>query len=167
MRLLYSVPGHCFKNIVYNGKKKRGSCSDNCVSCYERVFVVLCFSRAHPNNLYTAKQVHLLPGYPSNASGSLKLQIAVYVQQPLGMFLKNVSGLPSKTLLNIILQHKSELGASIGAIILDARVLFKPTTSPPTSPQTEDTDSGYTGWLLIAACLGAVVIFVVIILAIW
>lgn len=83
------------------------------------------------------------------------------------MFLTNVSVLSSKTLLTIILLHKSELGASIGAIILDAEVLFKPTTSPPTSPQTEDTDSGYTGWLLIAACLGAVVIFVVIILAIW
>ncbi|XP_074618591.1 uncharacterized protein LOC141877470 isoform X4 [Acropora palmata] len=122
--------------------------------------------RAHPNHLYTAEHVHLLPGYPSNASGSLKLQIAVYVQQPQGMFLTNVSVLPSKTLLTIILQHKSELGASIGAIILDAEVLFKPTTSPPTSSQTEDTDSGYSGWLLIAACLGAVVILVVIILAI-
>ncbi|XP_044174744.1 uncharacterized protein LOC114975818 isoform X3 [Acropora millepora] len=122
--------------------------------------------RAHPNHLYTAKQVHLLPGYPSNASGSLKLQIAVYVQQPLEVSLGNVPVLPSNTLLTIILLHKSELGASIGAIILDAEVLFKPTTSPPTSPQTEDTDSGYTGWLMIAACLGAVLIFVVIILAI-
>ncbi|XP_067053673.1 fibrillin-2-like isoform X3 [Acropora muricata] len=115
--------------------------------------------RAHPNHLYTAKQVHLLPGYPSNASGSL--QIAVYVQQPLEMSLANVPALPSNTLLTIILLHKSELGASIGAIILGAEVLYKPTTSPTTSPQTIDI-----GLIVIGACAAAVVILVIIILII-
>ena len=132
----------------------------NCVSFYERVFVVLCFSRAHPNQLYTTKQVHLLPGYPSNASGSL--EIAFYVQQPLGMFLTNVPVLPSNTLLTIISLHKSDLGASIGAIILGAEVLYKPTTSPPTSPQTTDI-----GLIVIVTCAAAVVILVIIILIIW
>ena len=135
---------------------------DAVVSCYERIFVVLRFSRAQPNHLYTAKQVHLLPGYPSNASGSLKLQIAVYVQQPLEVSLADVPVLPSNTLLTIISLHKSELGASIGAIILDAEVLYKPKTSPPISPQTTDI-----GWIVIGAFTGAVVILVIIILIIW
>ena len=147
---------------------KRGSSYHNCVSLYERVFVILRFSRAHPNQLYTAEQVHLLPGYSSNASAR-RLQIAVYVQQPQGMSLTNVSVLPSNTLLTIISQHKSELGASIGGTILDAEVLFKVTTSPPTGTPTtrQSGNSGNLGWIVIGSCVGAVVILVIIILIIW
>ena len=78
------------------------------------------------------------------------------------MSLANVPALPSNTLLTIILLHKSELGASIGAIILGAEVLYKPTTSPTTSPQTIDI-----GLIVIGACAAAVVILVIIILIIW
>ena len=83
------------------------------------------------------------------------------------MSLTNVSVLPSNTLLNIILRHKSDIGDSIGAIIIDAEVLLQLTTSPPTVTLTASTDSGYWRWIVIGACGGAVLILVIIILIIW
>ena len=83
--------------------------------------------------LYTHEQVHLLPGYPKNESGSL--QVAFYVQQPRGLFIGNISVLPRSILAEIVTTHKSDLETAIDANILDVEVLFKPAT--PTTSLTE------------------------------
>ena len=103
------------------------------------LLISACFSyhlvirRSSSTPLYTADQVHLLPGYPSNASGSL--QVAFYVQQPLGLFIGNISALPRSILAEIVTTYRSDLGTTIDANSLDVEVLFKPAT--PTTSLTE------------------------------
>ena len=95
-------------------------------------------------DLYTADQVHLLPGYPRNASGSL--QVAFYVQQPRGLFIGNASILPGETLVNIVKTYKSEIETAIGANIsrVEAFIqsLLTPTTLPKKVPDSNDTNKG-------------------------
>ncbi|XP_020612097.1 mucin-like protein [Orbicella faveolata] len=116
-------------------------------------------------DLYTTDQVHLLPGYPSNASGSL--QVAFYVQQPLGLFIGNISVLPRSTLEEIVKTHKSALELAIGANISDVEVLFKPAT-PTTSPTAGlDESSNVWKWAAIGVGVGVVVFILIISIVFW
>ena len=90
--------------------------------------------RALPFDFYTADLVNLLPGYPSNASGSL--QVAFYVLQPLGLFIGNTSVLPRDTLVDIVKTHESEIEATIGANISRVEALFQPPSTPTTKQTT-------------------------------
>ena len=126
----------------------------------------MCFSyhlviRRSPE-LYTADQVHLLPGYPRNASGSL--QVAFYVQQPPGEFIGNISVLPRITLVEIITAHKSDLETAIGANISDVEFFFKPAT--PTTPvrvgQLESSSIGK--WAAIGVFVAVVIIILIILI---
>ena len=85
-------------------------------------------------DLYTADQVNLLPGYPSNASGSL--QVAFCVLQPLGLFIGNTSALPRDTLVDIVKTHESEIEATIGANISRVETLFQSSSTPTTNKTT-------------------------------
>ena len=117
--------------------------------------------------LYTTDQVHLLPGYPSNASGSL--QVAFYVQQPLGLFIGNISVLPRSTLADIVITHKSALESAIGANISNVEVLFKPAT-PTTSPTAGPDGQSSNAWkwaAVIGFCVGVVVFFLIILIVLW
>ena len=132
----------------------------------------MCFSfhlvirRSPFTKLYTADQVHLLPGYPSNASGSL--QVAFYVQQPLGLFIGNISVLPRSTLAEIVVTHKSALETAIGANISDVKVLFKPST-PTTSPTAGPVEPSSNGWkwIVIGVVVGVVVIILIVLIVFW
>ena len=115
-------------------------------------------------DLYTADQVHLLPGYPTNSSGAI--MVAFYVQQPLGLFTGNVSVLPRGTLVDIVMTHKSELEAATGATILSVEALFKPfsptlTTSMVSTPSEKASSDS---WKWIAVGVGAGVGSVILIL---
>ena len=83
---------------------------------------------------YTADHVNLLPGYPSNASGSL--QVAFYVLQPLDLFIENTSVLPRDTLVDIVKTTESEIEATIGANISHVETLFQPPSTPTTKQTT-------------------------------
>ncbi|XP_068679238.1 mucin-like protein isoform X1 [Montipora foliosa] len=89
-------------------------------------------------DLYEPDQVHLLPGYPSNVSGSL--QVAFYVQQPAGLFIGNTSVLPSNTLLQIVESFKSDLENAIGENITSVKATFAATTQLPTTQVQEFDD---------------------------
>ena len=108
----------------------------------------------------------MLPGYPSNASGSL--QVAFYVQQPLGLFIANISVLPRSTLAEIVITHKSALETAIGANISDVEVLFKsatPTTSPTAG--TVEPSSSVWKWAVIGVVVGVVIIILIILIVFW
>ncbi|KAJ7376162.1 hypothetical protein OS493_036541 [Desmophyllum pertusum] len=123
-------------------------------------------TRSPLSELYTADQVHLLPGYPSNSSGSL--QVAFYVQQPLGLFIGNISVLPRNTLATIVTSHKSVLETAIGANISGVETLFKPTT--PTTLATAvpvDPSSNDWKWIAIGVVVGVVVIILILVFVIW
>ncbi|KAJ7380979.1 hypothetical protein OS493_004572 [Desmophyllum pertusum] len=119
--------------------------------------------------LYTADQVHLLPGYPSNSLGSL--QVAFYVQQPLGLFIGNISVLPRNTLATIITSHKSELETAIGANISDVETLFKPiATATPTTLATVvpvKPISNDWKWIAIGVSVGVFVIILMLVFVFW
>ena len=109
-----------------------------------------------------------MPGYPRNSSGSL--QVAFYVQQPLGRFIGDFSVLPRDTLTHIVKIKKGELETAIGANISDIEVFTKPTT-PTTSPTVAavpaEPSSNNLKWIVIGASAGAVVIFVIIVVVFW
>ncbi|KAJ7380975.1 hypothetical protein OS493_004567 [Desmophyllum pertusum] len=119
--------------------------------------------RSPLSELYTADQVHLLPGYPSNSSGSL--QVAFYVQQPIGLFIGNISVLPRNTLVLIIITRKSELETAIGANISDVETLIKPTT--PTTLATVKPIIDDWKWIAIGVGVGAVVIILILVFVFW
>ena len=116
-------------------------------------------------DLYTTDQVHLLPGYPTNASGPVL--VAFYVQQPLGLFIGNVSVLPSNTLLDIVVLYKTELEGAIGANITDLKALFILPTTLPTFEQSEASTSDLWKWVAIGVSVGVVVIILVIGVLCW
>ena len=105
-----------------------------------RTFCSLLVSFRATFDLYEPDQVHVLPGYPNNVSGSL--QVAFYVQQPLGLFTGNHSVLPSNTLLQIVVSFKSELENAIGANITSVKATFAYTTPLPTTQVQESDESG-------------------------
>ena len=134
-----------------------------------RVFFLLFYlviRRSPFTELYTADQVHLLPGYPSNTTGSL--QVAFYVQQPLGLFIGNISVLSRSTLAEIVITHKSALETVIGANISDVEVLFKPAT-PTTSPTAGPVEpsSNAWKWITIGVVVGVVVIILIVLIVFW
>ena len=138
-------------------------------------------------DLYTADQVHLLPGYSKNASGSLR--VAFYVQQPRSLFIGNASILPGETLVNIVETYKSEIETAIGANISRVQAFIQslltptttsptmlPTTLPTTLPMTLPTtlptkvpDSNYTTkWIAIGVGIGVfVLIFFILLVTLW
>ena len=124
----------------------------------------LTIRRALLSDLYTADQVHLLPGYPSNASGSLL--VAFYVQQPLGIFIGNISVLPANTVLDIIRMYKSELESAIGANISDVKALFTPTMST-TEREIEQSSGNNWKWIVVGVSIGVVVIILIIGVVVW
>ncbi|XP_078368612.1 mucin-like protein [Oculina patagonica] len=115
-------------------------------------------------DLYTADQVHLLPGYPRNSSGSLL--VAFYVQQPLGLFIGNFSVLPRDTLVDIVTTHKSVIETAIGANISNIEAWFKPTITPTTSPTAIADKPSSNDWKWIAIGIGVGVVVIILIIAI-
>ena len=136
------------------------------------LLISVCFSyhvvirRSPFTELYTADQVHLLPGYPSNTSGSL--QVAFYVQQPRGLFIGNNSVLPRDTLAEIVRTHKSELEIAIGVNISDIEVLFPPAT-PTTSLKAGPVEpsSSVGKWAAIGVGVAVVVIILIVVIVFW
>ena len=127
----------------------------------------MCFSYhlviRRSSELYTADQVHLLPGYPINASGSL--QVAFYVQQPLEQFIENVSVLPRSTLVEIVKEHKSDIETAIGANISDVEFFFKPAT--PTTPVRAgqlESSSNVGKWAAIGVFIAVVIIILIVLI---
>ena len=113
--------------------------------------------------LYTAEQVHLLPGYPKNASGFL--QVAFYVQQPLGLSIGNISVLPRSTLVEIVETHKSAIETAIGANISDVEFFFKPAT--PTTPVRVgqlESSSNVGKWAAVGVFVAVVIIILIILI---
>lgn len=119
-------------------------------------------------DLYTADQVHLLPGYPSNSSDSL--QVAFYVQQPAGLFIGNISVLPRDALVAIVIANKPEIEAAIGANISDIETLFEPSspTEYPTVRPLEPSSNGWK-WIVIGISVGlvALIAVIIIIVVVW
>ena len=113
---------------------------NSCQGRYQRLFrlnnyPLFCMTRrALPFYFYTADHVNLLPGYPSNASGSL--QVAFYVLQPLGLFIGNTSVLPRDALVDIVKTHESEIEATIGANISHVETWLQPPSTPTTKQTT-------------------------------
>ena len=127
----------------------------------------MCFSyhlviRRSPE-LYTTDQVHLLPGYPRNASGSL--QVAFYVQQPPGQFIGNISVLPRSTLVEIVTTYRSDLGTAIGANISDVEVLIKLATPTASVTAGQLKSSNNVGkWAAIGVFVAVVIIILIILI---
>lgn len=120
-------------------------------------------------DLYTADQVHLLPGYPTNSSGAIKT--AFYVQQPLGLFIGNISVLPRSTLVDIIVTHKSELETAIDATISRVEALFKPfsptlTTSMASTPREKDSEDNWK-WIVVGVGAGVATVILALLLIWW
>ncbi|XP_078366638.1 uncharacterized protein LOC144650764 [Oculina patagonica] len=137
-------------------------CSDNRTRC---ALKEARRNRRSPlSDLYTADQVHLLPGYPSNTSGSL--QVAFYVQQPLGLYIGSFSVLPRDTLVHIVTTHKSVLETAIGANISDIEAWFKPTAASPTAGPVEPSSNDWK-WIAIGVSVGVVVIIIIIVIVFW
>ena len=112
-------------------------------------------------DLYLSLRVHLLPGYPTNASGTLL--VAFYVQQPAGLFIGNQSALPRSALVEIIQLHERRIEAAIGANITGVEALFKPTSAPTEIPVGTTSSSDETVWIVIGV-LGGLVLLLLIIL---
>ena len=112
-------------------------------------------------DLYLSLRVHLLPGYPRNASGTLL--VAFYVQQPVGLFIGNQSVLPSSALVEIIQLYERQIEAAIGANITGVEALFKPTSTPTELPVAPTSSSDDTVWIIIGV-LGGLVLLLLIIL---
>ena len=114
-------------------------------------------------DLYTTDQIHLLPDYPTNSSGLL--YVAFYVQQPVGQYVSNASALPHRILVQIIVIHKGEIEAAIGANISGVVAWFKPgeSTSSPTV-RTAESDPITWKWIAIGAIGGGVVLVIVVII---
>lgn len=109
--------------------------------------------------LYSSQRVHLLPGYPNNASDTIL--VAFYVQQPLGLFVGNQSVLPSSTLLNIVLKHKSEIGSAIGANISKVEALSGSPSTPRADtlrPVQLTSDKDDWKWIIVGVLGGGLVL---------
>ena len=117
-------------------------------------------------DLYTADQVNLLPGYPSNASGSL--QVAFYVLQPLGLFIGNTPVLPRDTLVDIVKTHESEIEATIGANISRVETLFQSPSTPATKQTTTRIpDKEAYKWIAVGGGIGIFVAILVLLVILW
>ena len=115
-------------------------------------------------DLYTTDQIHLLPDYPTNSSGLL--YVAFYVQQPVGHYVGNASSLSHRILVQIIVIHKSEIEAAIGANTSGIVAWFKP-GKPTSSPSEGNAKPAEWKWITIGASVGGVVIIVIVIVRRW
>ena len=89
------------------------------------------------------------------------------MQQPLGLFIGNISVLPGSTLLKIIVHYKPELEDAIGANISDVKALFTgPTTASPTQEPVEPSSSENWKWIAIGVSVGVVVLVLFIVIAV-
>ena len=85
------------------------------------------------------------------------------MQQPLGLFIGNISVLPRSTLVEIVTTYKSAIETAIGANISDVEVLFKlatPTTSV-TAGQLESS-SNVGKWAEIGVGVAVEIIILII-----
>ena len=114
-------------------------------------------------DLYTTDQIHRLPDYPKNSSGLL--YIAFYVQQPVGQYVSNASALPRRILAQIMVIHKSEIEAAIGANISGIEAWFKPgePTFSPTLGTAEPAAKEWK-WIIIGVIVGGVFLVIVVII---
>ena len=114
-------------------------------------------------DLYTTDQIHLLPDYPTNSSGLL--YVAFYVQQPVGQYVSNASALPHRILVQIIVIHKGEIEAAIGANISGIEAWFKP-GEPTFSPTvgTGEPAAKEWKWIIIGVIVGGVFLVIVVII---
>ena len=87
------------------------------------------------------------------------------VQQPVGQYVSNASALPHTILVQIIVIHKGEIEAAIGANISGVVAWFKPgeSTSSPTV-RTAEPDPITWKWIAIGAIGGGVVLVIVVII---
>ena len=113
------------------------------------------------DDLYTADQVHLVPGYPRNSS--VFLLVAFYVQKPPG-YVTDVEAISSSTLLEILTMYKSDLEAAVGAQISKIQALFGPTLAP--SQKTVEYENDEWKWIAIGLSAGTAAIILIIILVI-
>lgn len=89
--------------------------------------------------------------------------IAFYIQQPLGLFIGNQSVLPSRTLLDIVLKHKSEIDTAIGANISKVEALSGPLSTPPADTDTLrpvqlTSDKDDWKWIIVGVLGGGLVL---------
>ena len=89
------------------------------------------------------------------------------MQQPLGLFIGNISVLPRSTLLDIVVMFKSELESAIRTNISGVEFLLKPTTTSPTEKPVEEDKSDDWKWIAIGVSVGVVVIILIIITVFW
>ncbi|CAH3045006.1 unnamed protein product [Porites lobata] len=154
---LFFIDGQCrdqaFKEIMASVASEY--CNVNRTEC------ALTVTRQERIDLYLSLRVHLLPGYPRNASGALL--VAFYVQQPVGLFIGNQSVLPSSALVEIIQLYERQIEAAIGANITGVEALFKPTSTPTELPVAPTSSSDDTVWIIIGV-LGGLVLLLLIIL---
>lgn len=139
------------------------------IRCIPNLIIrVICFSYLSDGSfacplirfaLYSSQRVHLLPGYPNNASDTIL--VAFYIQQPLGLFVGNQSVLPSSTLLNIVLKHKSEIGSAIGANISKVEALSGSPSTPRADtlrPVQLTSDKDDWKWIIVGVLGGGLVL---------
>jgi len=93
------------------------------------------------------------------------------VQQPLGLFIGNISVLPRSTLVAIVTTYMSALENATGTIIKGVEFFIVPTTPPTTTSTVTETpveeDSDDWKWIVIGVCVGVVVIVLIIVIVFW
>ena len=122
--------------------------------------------RAANDPVFTASQVHILPGYPKQVSQDpLIASIAFFVQFPPG-----VSGIVGKdALVSIVKSAREDIGKAIGYDISSVQSLVTkpPSTTPTTdSGPTEKADSN-TVYYIIAGCVGGGLLLIGICLVVY
>ena len=111
--------------------------------------------------LYSAGNVHLLPGYPENKPSLLL--VAFYVQQPLGINADSAV-IPVNTLLEIVDASQTALENAVGANISNITPLVEPVTPSPTSPVTAEESSFDWRWIVIGVLAALILLLLVLLL---
>lgn len=147
------------KNITKNFCRSMISFQFSVHWCFIIKLIFFPVRRSPLFDLYTADQVHLLPGYPINSSNSLRA--AFYVKQPVGLFIGNLSVLPRDVLVFILKFYKPQIETAIDANISDIQNLFE--SSPLTEyPTMGPLEPGWK-WTVIGIGVGLFVQMVAII----
>jgi len=121
--------------------------------------------------IFTADNVHLLPGFPVQDNSFLR--VAFYVLLP--SFVQGGGVIPAATLLQVVNDSKSDLEAVFGVPIGEIKLGYV-ATNPPTNPTNQSTTPVTTTsptvattdktndewkWIVIGVVVGAVVIAVI------
>ena len=111
--------------------------------------------------VFTSDMVHILPGYPKQSSDDPTITLlAFYLQLPQGSSDNIVT---KEALKTIVESDKSSIGSSIGGTISSVQALSS------ASKEDEEDDESDVGpvpvriGILIAACVGGVLLLVVIV----